>query len=96
MSNIEVVVKPEEEAVDLLPHQILIQTFKDLKRSDKVAIFTQDNPDPDAIGSAFGLSWFMKKVNPGVSTHIIYARGNFPPSEQNVREFAEHQHEAGG
>lgn len=72
MNNIEVVAKTEEEAIDLEPHEILIQTFKELKRSDKIAIFTQDNPDPDAIGSAFGLSWFVKKLNPGVSTHIIY------------------------
>jgi len=73
MSNIEALVKSEEEeTVELEPHQIVIQTVKDLARGDKVAIFTQDNPDPDAIGSAFGLSWFMRKVNPGLTVNIFY------------------------
>ncbi len=82
MSSVEPMTKPsenEEAAVMVTekpeptePHEILAETVKEMKRGDKVAIFTQDNPDPDAIGSAFGLSWLLKKLNPGLSVVIFY------------------------
>lgn len=54
------------------PHAIMAETIRNMKRGDKVAIFTQDNPDPDAIGSAYGLSWFIRKLNSAVTTSIFY------------------------
>ncbi len=79
MGNIEPIRKTEPEAFDgngvveaEPPHQIFAEaTAKRLERGDKVAIFTQDNPDPDAIGSACGLSWLIKKLT-GANTDIFY------------------------
>lgn len=82
MSNAQTLAATEEEAtVTELPvqqpeasepHEIMAETITSMKRGDKVAIFTQDNPDPDAIGSAYGLAWFIRKLNPGVTTSIFY------------------------
>lgn len=54
------------------PHAILIDHVEALDKNAKVAIFTQDNPDPDAIGSAVGMAYFIKKVNPSVKAQIYY------------------------
>jgi len=73
MGNIEPIRKqPEDVEESLEPHDIFAKAIKALNRNDKVAIFTQDNPDPDAIGSAFGISWLIKKLNATVSTCIFY------------------------
>jgi nanoRNase/pAp phosphatase (c-di-AMP/oligoRNAs hydrolase) len=82
MSNAQTLAAAEEEATvtelprqqpeATEPHEVIADTIRNLKRGDKVAIFTQDNPDPDAIGSAYGLSWFIKKLNSGVATSIFY------------------------
>jgi nanoRNase/pAp phosphatase (c-di-AMP/oligoRNAs hydrolase) len=64
----EEVVTPTERD----PHVVLTDTLSAMKRGDKVAIFLQDNPDPDAIGSALGLSWLIKKINSGLITNIYY------------------------
>jgi len=72
MGNIEPLVKKREPAHKVEPHQILLDTIENLKRGSKVAIFLQDNPDPDAIGSSHGLSWLIKKINSGLSTAIFY------------------------
>ncbi|CAM2064976.1 Bifunctional oligoribonuclease/PAP phosphatase NrnA [Sulfidibacter corallicola] len=81
MSNVEPMLKPDDTQAVVItpdkpapnePHEIIFDTVKNLKRGEKVAIFTQDNPDPDAIGSAFGLAWLIRKINSGVSVHIYY------------------------
>ena len=42
-------------------HIELFKIFDSLdKATDKVAIFTHCTPDPDAIGSALGMSWLLK------------------------------------
>ena len=72
MNNVEPLIRAEEEVVATEPHLIFQNAIRALKRNTKVAIFTQDNPDPDAIGSAVGLSWLMRKINPGVGCSIFY------------------------
>ena len=72
MGNIEPIRKDEATVEAKKPHQTFADVIGKLKKGDKVAIFTQDNPDPDAIGSAFGLSWLLKKLNGGVSSCIFY------------------------
>jgi nanoRNase/pAp phosphatase (c-di-AMP/oligoRNAs hydrolase) len=59
----------------LEPYEIMINALKKIKRGEKIAIFTQDNPDPDAIGSAFGLAWYIRKINPSVGGVSIYYGG---------------------
>lgn len=54
------------------PHVIFIGAIQALERGAKVAIFTQDNPDPDAIGSAFGLSYLIKRTEPSLSVTVYY------------------------
>lgn len=72
MGNIEPIRKTEPQEERKLPHEIFADSVVSLKRGDKIAIFTQDNPDPDAIGSAFGLCWLIKKLNSLLSTTIYY------------------------
>jgi len=53
----------------------MINYFTDsecLEKGEKVAIFTHINPDPDAIGSAMGVQWILKKKF-GISSDIYYA-----------------------
>jgi len=38
-----------------------IETFENLATKEKVAIWMHETPDPDAIGSAVGLCWLLKK-----------------------------------
>jgi len=59
------------EAASRPAHEVFSESVSSLERGDKVAIFTQDNPDPDAIGSAFGLAWLIKKLS-GASSVIYY------------------------
>ena len=59
----------EEETA---PHDVFAEVIGGLKRNDKIAIFTQDNPDPDAIGSAYGLAWLAKKLNNSLTSTIFY------------------------
>lgn len=54
------------------PHEVFKKAIEGLDRQSKVAIFTQDNPDPDAIGSAFGLAWLIRKINGGVTSKVFY------------------------
>jgi len=74
MGKVEPLVKPEEiHAVEeLAPHDVMRETIEKLSKGAKVAIFLQDNPDPDAIGSALGLAWLIKKIQSQVSTNIYY------------------------
>lgn len=57
---------------DRAPHLIFRKAIESLGKGDKVAIFLQDNPDPDAIGSALGLAWLIRKLSPGLSVSIYY------------------------
>ena len=72
MGNIEPLVKNRDISTKNEPHEILVETIEGLKRGAKVAVFLQDNPDPDAIGSAHGMCWLIKKVNPAVGTSIFF------------------------
>ncbi|MDJ0838247.1 MAG: DHH family phosphoesterase [Acidobacteriota bacterium] len=72
MGNIEPLVKNREISTKNEPHEVLVETIEGLNRGAKVAIFLQDNPDPDAIGSANGLCWLIKKVNSNVATTIFF------------------------
>lgn len=74
MGKVEPLLKTEEVPVSLdrEPYQVMQETLEGLQKGDKVAIFLQDNPDPDAIGSAQGLNWFIKKVNPSLSMTTYY------------------------
>lgn len=72
MNNIEPLLQTPEADTKTEPYEILAESFRALKRNDKVAIFTQDNPDPDAIGSAFGLAWLIRKLAPGVAVNVYY------------------------
>ena len=72
MGNIEPLRKREKPVESKKPHETFAELIKNLKRGDKVAIFTQDNPDPDAIGSAFGLTWLIKKLNATLTSCIFY------------------------
>jgi len=54
------------------PETIFRDIITSLDRGSKIAIFMQDNPDPDAIGSACGISFLSKKINSGVSLQIFH------------------------
>jgi len=54
------------------PHEILIKAFTTLKKGERVAVFLQDNPDPDAIGSALGFQFFVRKVNPQIQVELFH------------------------
>lgn len=45
--------------------------FDNLDKSKKIAIFTHTTPDPDAIGAAIGIKWFLKKKY-SVQSEIFY------------------------
>ena len=45
--------------------------FSSWEKNKRVAIFTHVNPDPDAIGSAVGVQWILKKKF-GISSDIFY------------------------
>jgi len=72
MGNIEPLVKTRDTSSKNEPHEILIDALEGLERGSKVAIFLQDNPDPDAIGSANGLSWFIRKINNSLTTSVFF------------------------
>jgi nanoRNase/pAp phosphatase (c-di-AMP/oligoRNAs hydrolase) len=45
-----------------------------LKKDDlsKIAIFTHNTPDPDAIGSIMALEWMIKKINPSIECNAFF------------------------
>jgi nanoRNase/pAp phosphatase (c-di-AMP/oligoRNAs hydrolase) len=45
--------------------------FEEFDKEQKVAIITHVNPDPDAIGSAVGTQWLLKKKF-GISSDVFY------------------------
>ena len=71
-SAVKPFVKTKSNSSMAEPHEILIKAFSEQKKGDKVAIFLQDNPDPDAIGSALGFHYFIRKVNPGLQIDIFH------------------------
>ena len=51
------------------------EIIENLPSFTKIAILTQDNPDPDAMGSAFGVSYLCKKIQPELQTIDIFYGG---------------------
>ena len=54
------------------PEEIFKEAIVKLERGSKIAVFMQDNPDPDSIGSASGLAYLAKKINPGISVQVFH------------------------
>jgi nanoRNase/pAp phosphatase (c-di-AMP/oligoRNAs hydrolase) len=50
----------------------IVCCLQDFDKKEKIAIFTHANPDPDAIGSAIGVQWFLKKKLT-IQSEIFYA-----------------------
>ena len=48
-----------------------LDLFSSWEKQKRVAIFTHVNPDPDAIGSAVGIQWILKRKF-GISSDIFY------------------------
>jgi len=48
-----------------------VEQFSKVKQGDKVAIFTHSMPDPDAIASALGVQWLLRKKW-GLESHIFH------------------------
>lgn len=47
--------------------------IQNLPLQSKVAVLTQDNPDPDAMGLAFAISYLCRHLNPDIQgTDIFY------------------------
>ncbi|MCK5289273.1 MAG: recombinase RecJ, partial [Candidatus Omnitrophica bacterium] len=62
------------------------QLVKHLENEEKVYIQTHNFPDPDAIASAFGLQYLLKKY--GISSEIIYdGQLQSNPVERMISEF---------
>ncbi|PIE90039.1 MAG: hypothetical protein CR997_07900 [Acidobacteria bacterium] len=57
---------------DLAPEEIFSNIITRLDKGSKIAIIMQDNPDPDALGSACGISYLIKKISSGHSVQIIH------------------------
>jgi nanoRNase/pAp phosphatase (c-di-AMP/oligoRNAs hydrolase) len=51
------------------------EIIENLAKDTKVAILTQDNPDPDAMGSALGVSYLCQRLNTGVHEINIFYGG---------------------
>lgn len=51
------------------------EIIEGLDPQDKIAILTQDNPDPDAMGSAFGVSYMCRRLQPELQTPDIFYGG---------------------
>lgn len=51
------------------------EIIEGLAPGSKVAILTQDNPDPDAMGAALGVSYLCRRLNPAVEDANIYYGG---------------------
>ncbi len=55
------------------PAQKFREIIENLPLQSKVAVLTQDNPDPDAMGSAFAISYLCRHLNPDIQgTDIFY------------------------
>ena len=55
--------------------------FENLDESQKVAIFTHPEPDPDAMGSCLGMQWLLKNKW-GISSDI-FMEGDYSSRRQN-------------
>ncbi len=51
------------------------EIIEGLEPGIQVAILTQDNPDPDAMGSALGVSYLCSRLNPEIDEVNIYYGG---------------------
>jgi len=54
------------------PHEVFKSTLESLERGSKIAVIMQDNPDPDAIGSACGISYLSKKINNSITVQVFH------------------------
>lgn len=72
MGNIEPLRKADSTIPTSPPYEVFRETLASMPAHEKIGIFTQDNPDPDAIGSAFALAWLIKKINAGLSCRIYH------------------------
>ena len=54
-----------------MPDPSLSEIAARLKRSRKVAVFTHQRPDPDALGSASAAALLLKKAVPGVAVTVV-------------------------
>ena len=61
------------------------EIIEGLEPNTKVAILTQDNPDPDAMGSALGVSYLCQRLNHEVATpHIFYGGAISHPQNKTM------------
>ncbi len=49
--------------------------IQELPSQSKIAVITQDNPDPDAMGAAWGVSFLARRLNPTVTDVQIFYGG---------------------
>ena len=57
------------------PENLLIQAAKLLQESEKVLIFTHQRPDGDALGSSFGLKYFLESAG---KKAVVFIPGAIP------------------
>jgi len=57
------------------PAQRFREILEGLDPQTKIAILTQDNPDPDAMGSAFGVSFLCRRLRPDLAHPDIFYGG---------------------
>jgi len=65
-------VKEKNRSEAKQPNEVFVEAIAKLDRQDKIAIFTQDNPDPDAIGSAVGISYLIRKIQPSIDVCVYH------------------------
>jgi len=63
--------KEEAESEEISFEDKIQSRLEELETDDKVAIFTHDTPDPDAMGAARGFQWLLSKKF-GVQSDIFY------------------------
>ena len=51
------------------------EIIESLPPQGKIAIITQDNPDPDAMGAAWGVSFLAQRLNPSLAGAEIFYGG---------------------
>lgn len=78
--------KTEVNTTPKLPNiDKLLNSLKEVQKDrpeSKVAIFMHDSPDPDAMGSALGLAWVIKKLT-NLKSDIVYS-GNVTHPENKA------------
>jgi nanoRNase/pAp phosphatase (c-di-AMP/oligoRNAs hydrolase) len=57
------------------PAQKFREILEHLPLQSKIAVLTQDNPDPDAMGSAFAVTYLARRLNPDIQGVDIFYGG---------------------